>query len=362
MKPVVFTGHRRPIKDIKFNAEDDLLFTASIDRVAILWSTETSERIGTYSHDAAINCINITRDSKYLVSGDNSGFIYIWDVYTGNNLAVVKSDMPSGVSSIDFGVSDRQVCVTFPCRSKINRSTAMIFDIEEILKGKPQEILKSDNGEAPRKIFDLNSIPIVKVSSDTDNKITHTRFLNTNKNLLCAFDNGLIEYRDLKDNGKVLNSKQMHKLGSQIMDLNISGREELALSSAKDGQSVLFDPETLEILNSFAPDNPKRNVNSGKISPLFNPDLPENQQLRHCFIGGGQESQQVTFTKSSEGGFEVLIYEMITGEEIGAISGHFSPINALAISSSGNIVVSGGEEATIRMHFLPPEYFQMKDM
>eukprot|EP00340_Litonotus_pictus_P006879 CAMPEP_0170515750 /NCGR_PEP_ID=MMETSP0209-20121228/2147_1 /TAXON_ID=665100 ORGANISM="Litonotus pictus, Strain P1" /NCGR_SAMPLE_ID=MMETSP0209 /ASSEMBLY_ACC=CAM_ASM_000301 /LENGTH=361 /DNA_ID=CAMNT_0010800381 /DNA_START=1 /DNA_END=1086 /DNA_ORIENTATION=+ len=360
MKPIVFSGHSRPIRDICFNQEDDLIFTGSVDRLVTLWSTETSERIGTYIHEAAVNCMTVTPDSKYLLSGDNSGHVYIWDVSTGTNLAIIASDLPSASSSLDLGVSDRQICATFPCRAKKDRSSVFVFNVEDVLKGKPDEIKPStDNSEVKVKHYKLSSLPNTKVVSDTDHKISITKFLNSNKNLLCAFDNGLMECRDIK--GSVLKSAQFHEEGKPIMDLDITPKEELALSSAKDGKSVLFDPDNLEILNCFAPENPKRNINSGKISPLFNPDLSEKDQLRHCIIGGGQESKSVTFTRATEGGFEVLIYDMITGEEVGSISGHFSPINSLAVSHSGKIIVSGGEEATVRVHNLPPEYYQLKD-
>ena len=353
MKPVVFAGHSRPIKDIQFNFEDDLLFTASNDRYVTLWSTETNERIGTYYHDAAINCMTVTPDSKYLVTGDNSGYIYIWDVNTGKALNVIESGYPSPTSSLDLGVSDRQICVSFNCRSKSDRSKVLIFDIEEALKLKTEV-----NPETKQPMSLLKSIPLLNsFESNTDHKIVISRFLNSNKNVLCAFDNGLVEVR--KVGGEILNSKKLHS--NLIKDLNLSFREELALTSSKDGQSILFDPETLDILNVFKPDNPVRNINAGKISPLFNPDLPEKNQLRHCFIGGGQDSKDVTFTKSTEGGFEILIYDMITGEEVGSISGHFSPINALAISNSGKIIVSGGEEATVRLHTLSEDYYQLKN-
>ena len=53
MKPLVLKGHSKPIKDLQFNKDNDLLFSASTDRLTTLWSSEYGERIGTYSHDAS---------------------------------------------------------------------------------------------------------------------------------------------------------------------------------------------------------------------------------------------------------------------------------------------------------------------
>jgi len=353
MKTVVFSGHFRPVKDIKFNNEDDLLFTASVDRTVTLWSTETNERIGTYSHDASVNCIMPTPDSKYLISGDSFGSVYIWDVCSGEKITKVPPTDLATITSLDLGCSDRQICATMTGRKKDDPSTPIIFDIEEAIKSKKL----SDKGGYESNPDDFH---VTRVVSNTNNKINHTRFINANKQLLCSFNDGLVELRDIKEN-KILKSKYLHKQNTQIMDLDVSAKGELALTSGKDSRSVLFDPETLEVLNTFKPENPLRNINSGKISPLFNPSLPEKDQLRHCILGGGQESRNVTFTKSNEGGFEVLIYDMITGEEVGSINGHFSPINSIAISHNGKIIVSGGEEATVRFHPLTPEYYMLKD-
>lgn len=341
MKPTILTGHSRPIKEIKFNQEDDLLFTSSVDRYITLWGTETKERIGTYFHNAAISSMNISRDSKYLISTDKTGSLYVWDVSNGHKIKTIEFDVSNVLSSIDFGVSDNQICISKSTRQD-QKSSIYIFKLEDILKASSAANLEE---------MSTNTIEL-------DKRVKFAKFINTNTSLLCAYESGLIQTRNIKDN-TVIREEQMHS--KEIMDLDLTGKEELALSSSKDGKSILFDPETLDILNVFAPDSPLRNINSGKISPLFNPLLPEKDQLRHCFIGGGQDSQQVTFTRSSEGGFEILIYDMISGKELGAIPGHFSPINSIAISNNGSILASGGEEATVRVYSLNNDYYRLKD-
>ncbi len=48
---------------------------------------------------------------------------------------------------------------------------------------------------------------------------------------------------------------------------------------------------------------------------------------------------------------------MITGEELGAIGGHFSPINVIAISNNGRVIVSGAEEGTVRKHVMEEDVY-----
>jgi len=362
MKTVVFSGHSRPIKDIQFNTEDDLLFTGSADRYVTLWSTETSERIGTYYHDAAITCMYPTKDSKYLISADNFGGIYIWEISTGKRLAKIDDShlgIMSTCTSLSFGVSDREVLSNFIFRGKgTTHNDFKIFNVDDVLKMMPT-ITPNSEGISLAS-FSSKKFPHKIVERRTNNKINISRLMNNNKQVLCACENGLVQIIDI-DKNEIIKEKQLHKEGSKILDLHLTEKEELAISSGKDSKSVLFDPENLDIINVFEVDNPIRNINSGKISPLFNPELSEKDQIRHCFIGGGQDSGSVTFTSSKEGGFEILIYDMILGEEVGSISGHFSPINSIAVSNSGRLVVSGGEEATVRVHLLNEEYVNLKE-
>ena len=80
MKPINLQGHSRPIKKVKFNETGDLLFTASSDRTIVSWSIPTGEKQKTYNHSAAINTFCVT--NKHLISGDNTGTIYIWDIFS----------------------------------------------------------------------------------------------------------------------------------------------------------------------------------------------------------------------------------------------------------------------------------------
>ena len=45
MRPLILKGHTAPIKDLLFNYDNDLLFSASTDRYVTLWSSEYGERI-----------------------------------------------------------------------------------------------------------------------------------------------------------------------------------------------------------------------------------------------------------------------------------------------------------------------------
>jgi WD40 repeat protein len=61
-KPIILKGHDRPVSQVLFNREGDLLFTASKGKTmnCAVWRADTGERIGTYDgHNGAIFCMDI---------------------------------------------------------------------------------------------------------------------------------------------------------------------------------------------------------------------------------------------------------------------------------------------------------------
>jgi translation initiation factor 3 subunit I len=346
MKPFILQGHSRPIRDIKFNREGDLLFTGSSDRFVTLWGSETGERIGTYYHSAAVISMCVTLDSKMLVSGDATGGLYFWEVSTGTLLRKIEMESTVGVKYVDLSLGDQKVCMAYGGRTKEAKSSIDVYSLTDIFAART-EITK----EGPI----IKDCPILKTFESTKSKFNNCKWINMNGNILCGREDGVIQLFDY-ESGSVLKEKQFHK--EIIMDLDISKREEVILTASKDGKSLVIDPDTFEVLHTMFPQNPTRNLNSCKISPLFSIGDPEEEKF-HAILAGGQESRDVTTTHAKKGGFEILFYNLMFGEELGAVQGHFGPVNTLAFGPSGKVVASGGEDATIRVHKLDDDYLNL---
>jgi len=182
------------------------------------------------------------------------------------------------------------------------------------------------------------------------------KFADVNKKIICSKEDGCMEIYDFGSE-KLLLNKKVHN--DQILDFDMSPQEEVILTSSKDGKAHVLNTENFEIINTFAPDKPSRNLNSGKISPLFCME-DDNKAKFHAIIAGGQESSKVTTTRANEGGFEILFYNMMYGEEVGSVQGHFGPVNSIAISGTGKAFASGGEDTSVRLHHLSDDYFNLK--
>jgi translation initiation factor 3 subunit I len=339
MKPIVLQGHSRPIRDIKFNKLGDLLFTGSADRLLALWGTQTGDRIGTFTQNAAVSNFCVTKDSRILISGDTTGTIYLWDVYSGKKIREFEGDPSLSIRNIDLSYGDEKVSFVISGRSKTSKSYVETYKLFDLLTVSDTESLKKC---------------MESVIQSTESKFTLSKFSDVNKRMYMTREDGCLDIYDCNEK-KVILSKKFHD--DVILDFDISPRQEVIITASRDGKSNIIDCENFEVINTFLPTKPTRNLNACKISPFFflkDEDLNNNKKF-HVIIAGGQESKDVTTTHTSAGGFEVMFYNIMYKDEIGSVSGHFGPINSLAFSGDGKCFASGGEDSTIRLYNLTEE-------
>ena len=317
-----------PITGLQFNKDNDLLFSASKDRFITLWSSEYGERIGTYQHSAAVYAMDIDDNSKYLISSDSTGYIYIWEASNGENIHKFTIDKLPLVHSINFNYNNDLISVWYGYRGTNSESKIDIYKFSDLLTKKK------------------GTEPVKSILIPNKDKISKTRWFDLGKSIIATSEKGVI-YKYDYESGKLLLQQKIHD--NIIMDMDISPKEELILTASKDGKAKVLNPDTFDIMAELFPQNPVRNINACIFNPLISSD-DEKVVKYHAFIAGGQESRDVTTTASKKGGFETLIYDCMFGEELGAILGHFGPVNSLAISSDGELLASGSEESSIRVH------------
>ena len=133
----------------------------------------------------------------------------------------------------------------------------------------------------------------------------------------------------------------------RITDVQLSWDQTLLVTSCGDHWVRLFETSTLALLKCF---NTERNINSAAVSPL--------SACPYLIAAGGQDAMSVTTTAAKQGNFHTSFYDHVFDDELGSIHGHFGPVNTLAFAPHGRSYTSGGEEGYVRIHHLPPSYFE----
>ena len=175
-------------------------------------------------------------------------------------------------------------------------------------------------------------------------KMTAAYWMPLNKTIMSTGADGIARIFD-PESGEQQDEKQLHE--KAISAVSFSKDKTMFLTASKDHWAKLWDTATLEQLKGYETDRP---VNGCALSPI----------KEHVLIGGGQDAMSVTTTSAKAGKFETRFFHMVTEEEFGRVSGHFGPVNVLAISPDGTQYSSGAEDGYIRVHDFDDDYLKME--
>ncbi len=81
--------HTKPISCVKYNPDGDLIVAASTDNNISLYNAKTAECLGLYEFgngDGAVQTIDLTFDSRYLLSGTGASLAILYDALTGRRI------------------------------------------------------------------------------------------------------------------------------------------------------------------------------------------------------------------------------------------------------------------------------------
>ena len=378
-KTKILQGHSRPIKDIKFSNNGQFIFSASSDRKVIKWDfmKNKNQKLFEYPHQASVNTIAISPDNNIMYSGDSTGCLYIWDLNSDKLFKNIICESVFNLSSIDISNDNKFIIIVLSNRKKNSKSFIRTYEIQKLLENNNNN--ENDNENIPPiEIYKVFECP------NLETKYSKAKFTENNF-IIFSREDGQIEMIDFNTE-KIISSSKIHS--ESILDFDINYENNLILTSGKDGYMNLINLNNFNVIQKFHPTNPNRNLNACKLIILDNPyykipnltpfpltvenmfdsythDYNEilidinrmknnnnkfgnNKNVILCIASGGQDSKFVTTTNQSEGGFDILIYNGRTGEQLASFLDHFGPVNTLAVYE--NILASGAEDATVRVH------------
>ncbi|XP_026419947.1 eukaryotic translation initiation factor 3 subunit I-like [Papaver somniferum] len=322
MKPILMKGHERPLTYLKYNREGDLLFSCSKDSTPTVWFANDGERLGTYiGHHGAVWCCDVSRDSRRLITASADQTAKLWDVQSGTELFSFNFDTPA--RAVDFALGDKLAVITTDPFMDVRTSSIHVKTISSDPDEQTGDSVLTINGIRGR----IKAVwgPL-------------------NKTIISAGEDAIVRMWD-SETGQLLNESSNetghHK---NITSLSMSEDGSHFLTGSLDKSAILWNTRTLEIIKTYVS---KRPINAVAMSPLYD----------HVVVGGGQEAGVVTTTDHHAGKFEAKFFDKIRGEEIGAVKGHFGPINALAFNPDGRSFSSGGEDGYVRLHHFDQDYF-----
>ena len=375
-------GHSRPVKHIKFSSDGKYVFSASADRSVIKWDYKNDVKSNVYTHQASVNVICISNSNKYMFTGDSTGVIYVWDIIKNEQIKRITFKVFYNIRSLNLSTDETYLITTLAERTAKGISHVGIYLIDDIIKVNSNPSLgnASPNDSSPEPETYKKY-----VCSEINTKFVKSCFSNMNKSVLISREDGVLEMYDFYTDA-LISSFKFHN--DEILDFDVNDEYGIIITSSKDGEMSLINSNSFQLINKFKPTNPVRNLNACQIAVIDNPyysapgvekgisidtlfdlnsmDLTklkyfENEednekakkyknkkQIVLAIVGGGQDSKFVTTTEKKEGGFEIIIYNTLTGEKLTEFLEHFGPINTLAVHK--NILASGAEDASVKVY------------
>jgi len=133
----------------------------------------------------------------------------------------------------------------------------------------------------------------------------------------------------------------------EVRCIQLSPDKTMFVTCSGDKSAKLFDTRSMKCIKTYKSDRP---LNAVSISPL----------LTHVIVGGGQDAMNVTVTSSKVGHFQVDFFHLVYQEYMGAVKGHFGPVNTVAFAPDGKGYSSGSEDGYVRLHHFDKDYFNPK--
>ncbi|KAG0672047.1 translation initiation factor eIF3 subunit [Kluyveromyces marxianus] len=328
MRPIVLKGHERPLTQVKFNRDGDLVFACSKDSVASIWYSINGERLGTLDdHSGTIWSIDVDENTTYCLTGGADFCFKIWEIATG--VAVHSVSTRSPVIRVEFSPDGTKLLIVLD---------AVMGHVGSIVV---YSLIRNENGE----IVKVNEEPEYEINTiEEATKVFVASWSYNGKYIVAGHDDGQISTYN-GESGEFIQVKKIHE--KSIKDIQFSPDRTYFITSSRDSAACLIDVNTLDVLKTYKADCP---LNSACITPL----------KEFVILGGGQDAKDVTTTSAREGKFEARIYHKVFEDEIGRVKGHFGPLNYVAVSPTGTSYASGGEDGYIRLHHFDKSYFDFK--
>ncbi|KAJ1831032.1 translation initiation factor eIF3 subunit, partial [Coemansia sp. RSA 2708] len=259
-------GHERPLTQIKYNPDGDMLMTVAKDNVANLWYAHNGERVGTYTgHLGALWTIDCNKTTTLVVTGSADNTARLWHAETGRELHVWE--FKTAVKRVEFSHDDKYVLMVTEERMGY-KGTIQVFAIDS---SQPEQ----------------SNEPVV-VITPSPSKATVAAWGYLDKYIVAGHDNGSLTLYDWMRETPV---KTAAGHDGSITDMQMWRDGSYFITSSKDQTARLFETNTLDPLKMYKSNT---NVNTATMTPT--------QEL--VILGGGQSASEVTTTSSRQGKFE----------------------------------------------------------
>lgn len=320
-------GHASKVNSVRYSPDGNLIVTASKDGTVRIWDANSATELFVLEgDDSPVNSAVFSPDGKRIASVSENTMVSIWDVASGEKIKEIYGNMDE-VFSVAFSPDGKQVLTA-------SRDTSVrIFDVyseEELF-----HVAGTEMGMALTASFSPDGKKVMSVSFD-DNSI-HVWDASSGAELLRIQETCF--FADFSPDGReiVTDSLSFYDsvTGAKTMKLNIKGVE-----------YVTFKPAPTPGLRWVI-----AGLNDGSI--FIKKAVSEDAPIEFLVF---QRCNRAVFSPNSNfiaadtlGSYTILVWDIRSEKPPICLIGHSRPIETIAFSPDGKLLVSASHDKTIRI-------------
>jgi WD40 repeat protein len=371
------SGHGDSVYAVTFSRDGQMLATGSHDRTVVIWNVTTRQVQTTLrGHSDAIHAVAFAPDGRTLATGSRDSTVKLWDVATREVRATLRGHTkpvmslafaPDGLTLATGGI-DRAVLLwdatKDPERSVLRGHTravvAAVFspDGQTLVTGSAKE-------EGPNQVGELKSWSAasgkeLRAFPGNYPPVTSLALSGNGQMLATGHGDGLVILWDMARGKRWRSFKQ----GRQIHALAFSPRDKTLAIASADGWVKVWkvdpwneSPEYEDQVSTpcclaYAPNGLTLAVgcNSGVVRLLKVADGGQRATLRHAApVYAVAFSSDGKTLASGGGNWMVKLWDVDTRKELATLSGHTGAVRSLAFAPYGQTLASGGADGVVKL-------------
>jgi WD40 repeat protein len=301
------TGHDAEVQCVACSPAGDLIASGGANKQINLWDADSGKLRLKFPAQSSANRIAFTPSGRHLLtSWQYAGMIRIWDVDTGKEVRTIESGMKKVRAFAQSRDGKQLISVVsdspYGWHSPVGEETFQVWDLESGAK--------------------LREFAFKTASTES------TALTVDGTSLVTGAANGIIHVMNV-ESGKELAMLPGHSHSVNALALSSDGA--LLASGSLDQSIRLWDAKTWKDLRVLK--GHKRAVTSVAFSP----------DGRILASGSGKDS----YPLSPENSQRIRIWDVRSGEQIGAFSGHNTNTSALSFAPNGRRLVSAHDNTTL---------------
>ncbi|KAG8925324.1 hypothetical protein FRC01_010359, partial [Tulasnella sp. 417] len=338
-------GHTSQVNAVAFSADGKFLVSGSSDTTIQLWDIKTRAPAGSplQGHDSQVNAVAFSVDGEFLVSGSADTTIRLWNAKTGAPIGKPLYGHTSQVNAVAFsadgrflvsGSSDTTIQLwdaktQAPVREPLQGHTSLVNSVAFSTDGK---FLASGSSDTTIQLWDVKTgTPLGEPLQGHGSHVNAVAFSPDGKFLVSGSSDATIRLWDTEAQAPVGEPVQGH--GSSVNAVAFSPDGTILVSGSSDTMIQLWDAKTRAPIGEPLQVH-GRLVNTVACSP--DGTLVASGSGSHFDIG--------------QSGNTICLWDAKTGAPVGhPLQHHLRPVNAIAFSPDGKLLVSGSSDTTIQI-------------